>query len=181
MGVILRLWIHKLKNRYRIGVIYGHGEYYPFCVYTGRHLEIMHRIREVKSGVLQASRDSSGAASEQGNSLMCPLRYIVQSGPFILTIDKEWLILPTSEAVDCDGSKVGTFDTTCQPQIDPNQCAPGHLTPLFRLDRCSASICCFRLKRSQNGKAAITPAVRIPLNHWPTDVDIATFGASGRP
>ena len=47
----------------------GLGDVTPYDVYTGRHLGIIQRRREVKSKTLQARRDYNRAAREQGSSL----------------------------------------------------------------------------------------------------------------
>ncbi len=47
----------------------GLGNVTPYDVYTGRHLEIIQRRREVKSRTLEARRYYNRVAREQGKSL----------------------------------------------------------------------------------------------------------------
>jgi putative transposase len=47
----------------------GLGDVTPYDVYTGRHIGILHRRKEVKSRTLQVRRDYNRAAREQGNFL----------------------------------------------------------------------------------------------------------------
>jgi len=47
----------------------GLGNVTPYDVYTGRHIEIIQRRKEVKSKTLQARRDYNRSAREQSNSL----------------------------------------------------------------------------------------------------------------
>ena len=47
----------------------GLGDVTPYDVYTGRHLKLIQRRREVKSRTLQARRDYNRAAREQDSSL----------------------------------------------------------------------------------------------------------------
>jgi len=47
----------------------GLGNVAPYDVYTGRHLGIIQRRKEVKYRTLQARRDYNRAAREQGSSL----------------------------------------------------------------------------------------------------------------
>jgi transposase InsO family protein len=47
----------------------GLGNVTPYDVFTGRHLEIIQRRKEVKSKTLEARRDYNGTAREQGHGL----------------------------------------------------------------------------------------------------------------
>ena len=47
----------------------GLGNVTPYDVYTGRHLEIIQRRKEVKSRTLEARMDYNRTAREQGHGL----------------------------------------------------------------------------------------------------------------
>ena len=47
----------------------GLGDVTPYDVYTGRHLEVIQRRKEVKSRTLQARRDYNRAVREQASGL----------------------------------------------------------------------------------------------------------------
>lgn len=49
--------------------LYALGNVMPYDVYTGRHLEVIQRRKEVKSRTLEARRDYNRTAREQGRGL----------------------------------------------------------------------------------------------------------------
>ena len=54
----------------------GLGNVTPYDVYTGKQYEIIQRRKEVKSRALEVRRDYNRTASEQEQTLKCPLPYV---------------------------------------------------------------------------------------------------------